>query len=55
MRRRRRLTGMRTALRHLATVGGLVLIALAVPVVILVLGTPLALAVRLVLELSGTR
>ena len=43
---------MRTLLGHLATFGEIVLIALAVPVVILVLGTPVVLVVRLALELG---
>jgi hypothetical protein len=41
---------MRTILSGLATVGEAMLVALAVPIVILAVGTPLALAARLVLE-----
>jgi hypothetical protein len=43
---------MRKALGHLVTLGGIILIALAVPAVILVLGTPVALIVRLALEIG---
>ena len=37
---------------HLGTVGGIVLIALAVPIAILAIGTPLVLVVRLMLEIG---
>jgi hypothetical protein len=43
---------MRTLLRGLATLGAAILVALAVPVVILVVGTPVVLVVRLVLEFA---
>jgi hypothetical protein len=43
---------LRALAGHVATLGGIVLIALAVPVVILVLGAPLVLVVRLVLEIG---
>jgi hypothetical protein len=43
---------MRKMLGYMTVFGGIILIALAVPVVILVLGTPLALVVRSVLELG---
>lgn len=39
-------------LGHLAEFGGIVLLALAVPVVILAIGTPVVLVVRLVLEIG---
>ena len=41
---------MRTLLSGLATLVGAMMLALAVPVAILVLGTPVALIARLVLE-----
>ncbi|HSP92236.1 MAG TPA: hypothetical protein VLN08_15075 [Vicinamibacterales bacterium] len=41
---------MRTILSALATLAGAMLLALAVPVAVLALGTPVALVVRLVLE-----
>jgi len=41
---------MRSILRGLATLGEAILVALAVPLVILGLGAPLALLVRLALE-----
>ena len=41
---------MRTLLSGLATFAGAMMIALAVPVAILALGTPVALIARLVLE-----
>jgi hypothetical protein len=45
----------RTFLGGLATLAEVMLLALAVPVVILLLGTPIALAVRLVLEVARLR
>jgi hypothetical protein len=41
---------MRTTLSGLATLAGAMMLALAVPVAILALGIPVALAVRLLLE-----
>jgi hypothetical protein len=41
---------MRTVLGGLATLGEAILVALAVPVVILAIGTPIALVVSLLLE-----
>lgn len=43
---------MRALLRGLATLGEAILVALAVPVVILVVGAPVVLVVRLVLEFA---
>ena len=43
---------MRTLLRGVATLGEAILVALAVPIVILVVGTPVVLVVRLVLEFA---
>jgi hypothetical protein len=43
---------MRTLLGGLATLGEAILVALAVPVVILAVGTPVVLLVRLVLEVA---
>ena len=43
---------MRTILSGLATLGEAILVALAVPIVILAVGTPIALVVRLVLEVA---
>lgn len=41
---------MQTFFRHLLTLSEVVLVALAVPIAILVVGAPIALAVRLLLE-----
>jgi len=46
---------MRTFLSGLATLGEAILVALAVPIVILGVGTPLALVVRLALEVALAR
>jgi hypothetical protein len=46
---------MRTFLSGVATLVGAMMIALAVPVVILALGTPLALVVSFVLEIGRAR
>jgi hypothetical protein len=43
---------MRTLLSGLATLGEALLVALALPIVILAVGTPLALVVRFVLEIT---
>ena len=43
---------MRTFLSGLATLGEAILVALAVPLVILAVGTPAVLLVRLVLEVA---
>ncbi len=43
---------MRTFLSRLATGGEVILVALAVPIAILVVGTPIVLVVRLVLEVA---
>jgi hypothetical protein len=43
---------VRTILRGLATLGEAILVALALPVVILAVGTPIALVVRLALEIA---
>jgi hypothetical protein len=43
---------MRTLLGGLATLGEAILVALAVPVVVLAVGTPVVLLVRLVLEVA---
>ena len=43
---------MRTFLGGLATLGEAILVALAVPIVILAAGTPVVLLVRLVLEVA---
>lgn len=43
---------VRTFLGGLATLGEVALVALAVPVVILLVGTPIVLAARLVLEVA---
>jgi hypothetical protein len=43
---------LRACAGHAGTFGGIVMIALAVPIVILVLGTPLVLVVRLVLDIG---
>jgi hypothetical protein len=45
---------MRTILSGLATLGAAILVALAVPIVILGVGTPIALIVRLALEVART-
>jgi len=44
---------MRKLLSGLATVGEAILVALAVPIAILAVGAPLALVVRLALEVAG--
>jgi hypothetical protein len=46
------MTHMRGLPGYLATFGGVILIALAVPTAILVIGTPIVLVVRLVLEIG---
>jgi len=46
---------MRTLLGGLATLLGAMMLALAVPVAILAVGTPLALLVRLVVEVAPVR
>jgi hypothetical protein len=46
---------MRTLLSRVATLVGAMMLALAVPVVILALGTPLALVVLFVLEVGWAR
>lgn len=43
---------MRTIVSGLATLGEAILVALAVPIVVLVVGTPVVLVVRLVLEVA---
>ena len=43
---------MRKLLGQLSEFGGMVLLALAVPVVILAIGTPIVLVVRLALEIG---
>jgi hypothetical protein len=43
---------MRTLLRGLATLGEAIVVALALPIVILAVGTPVVLVVRLVLEVA---
>ena len=45
---------MRALLSGLATLGGSILVALAVPIAILAVGTPVVLAVRLALEVART-
>ena len=37
---------------HLATLGGVILVGLAIPAAILVIGTPIALVVRFVIEIG---
>ena len=45
---------MRMFLTHLVTLGEVVLVALAVPIAILLAGAPIALAIRLVLRITGS-
>ena len=49
----RTVAGVQAFLGVLTTLGEMMLVALAVPIAILVVGTPIALAVRLLLEIAS--